>query len=86
MSSLLVIIIIIIICQHKILEMVLLCGIRSHCHLYPLFVMAAEHNLVLSTPLIFGFGVWLVTSIIKVMLLVTLLLGLVASYKGAHCE
>ena len=55
--------------------MVLLCDIRSNCYLYLLFVMATEHNLVLSTPLIVVLGVWSVADIMKFMtLLMTLFL------------
>ena len=51
--------------------MVLLCDIRSHCCLYLLFVMAVEHNLVLSMLSI----VILIEDIMRCgMLLMTLLL------------
>jgi len=55
--------------------MVSLCDIRSHCYLFPLFVMVEEHNLALSMYSIAVSGVCLVTGTMRLeMHLVTLLL------------
>ena len=63
------------ICQHKNLEMVLLCIIRSCFYLYLWCVMVMEHHLVLRMSLIVILGAWSLVGIMRFgMLLVTFLL------------